>query len=65
MDLGIRVSIFMQGCEFHCKNCFNSETWDFEGGQEFKSETIDTVLKLCGSKEIKGLSIVLYITIIH
>ena len=20
---GIRVSIFMQGCAFHCKNCFN------------------------------------------
>ena len=27
---GVRVSIFMQGCHFHCKNCFNSETWDFE-----------------------------------
>ena len=54
---GIRVSIFMQGCEFHCKNCFNSNTWDFEGGQEFKEETIDTVLDLCKGKEIKGLSI--------
>ena len=20
---GVRVSIFMQGCAFHCKNCFN------------------------------------------
>lgn len=54
---GIRVSIFMQGCEFHCKNCFNSETWDFDKGTEFTSETIDTVLNLCKEKEIKGLSI--------
>ena len=23
---GVRVSIFMQGCEFHCENCFNKET---------------------------------------
>lgn len=29
---GIRVSIFMQGCAFHCKNCFNKETWDFKLG---------------------------------
>ena len=37
---GIRVSIFMQGCAFHCKNCFNSETWDFDKGQEFDDNTI-------------------------
>ena len=38
---GVRVSIFMQGCQFHCKNCFNPETWSFEGGKEFTDETID------------------------
>ena len=54
---GVRVSIFMQGCPFHCKNCFNKETWDFEGGQEFTEETIDKVLNLCDKDEIKGLSI--------
>ena len=54
---GVRVSIFMQGCEFHCKNCFNPETWDFEGGQEFSEETIHKVLDLCQKNEIKGLSI--------
>ena len=26
---GIRTSIFFSGCEHHCKNCFNSELWDF------------------------------------
>ncbi len=54
---GVRVSIFMQGCSFHCKNCFNSETWNFEGGKEFNENTIDEVLKLCGEDYIKGLSI--------
>ena len=54
---GVRVSIFMQGCAFHCKNCFNPETWDFEAGKEFTSETIDEVLELCGQSHIKGLSI--------
>ena len=32
---GLGVSLFVQGCDFHCKNCFNKETWDFEGGEEF------------------------------
>ncbi len=54
---GVRVSIFMQGCSFHCKNCFNQETWDFEGGQEFTDDTINKVLELCNKPEVKGLSI--------
>ena len=57
MVLGIRVSVFMQGCEFGCKNCFNKETWDFEGGKEFDSVALDNVLNLCKEKHIKGLSI--------
>lgn len=54
---GVRVSIFMQGCSFHCKNCFNKETWDFEGGKEFNDDTIENVLNLCSQSHIKGLSI--------
>ena len=54
---GIRVSIFMQGCAFHCKNCFNSETWDFDKGIEFTDDTIETVLELCSNPHISGLSI--------
>lgn len=54
---GIRVSIFMQGCTFHCKNCFNPETWDFNEGKEFTDETINRVLELAEKDEIKGLSI--------
>ena len=54
---GVRVSVFMQGCEFHCKNCFNPETWNFEGGKSFTQGTIDEVLDLCNQDYIKGLSI--------
>ena len=54
---GVRVSIFTQGCSFHCKNCFNSETWNFDGGKEFNDETIKEVLDLCSQEHIKGLSI--------
>lgn len=54
---GVRVSLFVQGCEFHCKNCFNPETWNFEGGKEFTSETLNILMKLCDDDKIKGLSI--------
>ena len=54
---GVRVSIFMQGCNFHCKNCFNPETWDFKGGKEFTDDTINKVLELSEKDYIKGLSI--------
>ncbi len=54
---GVRVSIFMQGCAFHCKNCFNKETWDFNTGYDFNEETINEVLDLCKKDHIKGLSI--------
>ncbi len=47
----------MQGCSFHCKNCFNPETHDFNGGKEFNDETIEKVLKLCEEPYVEGLSI--------
>ena len=54
---GVRVSIFVQGCTFNCKNCFNPETHDFNGGKEFNQDTIDRVLELCSNENIEGLSI--------
>ena len=54
---GVRVSIFMQGCNFHCKNCFNPETHNFNGGKEFNDDTIKKVLDLCSNESVEGLSI--------
>lgn len=54
---GVRVSVFMQGCVFNCKNCFNPETHDFKGGKEFNDEVIDKVLEASSKDYIVGLSI--------
>lgn len=54
---GVRVSIFMQGCVFNCKNCFNPETHDFNGGKPFTEETINHILELADKEFIEGLSI--------
>ena len=54
---GVRVSLFLQGCIFHCKGCFNPETWDFDGGEEFTDEVISKILDYCNKDHISGLSI--------
>ena len=54
---GVRVSVFLQGCEFNCKNCFNPETHDFNGGKELTPEVIDLIVELGDNENVKGLSI--------
>ena len=54
---GVRVSIFFQGCHFHCYKCFNENTWDFNGGKEFTEAEIDVIMELLNHNYISGLSI--------
>lgn len=54
---GVRVSLFVSGCRNRCKGCFNSETWDFNYGKEFTSETVDEILEALKPNYISGLSI--------
>lgn len=54
----IGVALFVQGCDRnpHCKNCFNSETWNFDGGKEWTEETEDKFMKLIDRPYIKRIS---------
>lgn len=54
---GIRCSIFFQGCEHHCHNCFNPETWDPTQGKEFTDKEIDIIIDLLSNDKMKGLSL--------
>lgn len=54
---GCRVSLFCSGCQFHCKNCFNQETWDFKNGKPFTEETMSYLLSTANSSHIQGLSL--------
>lgn len=55
--IGIRVSIFVSGCTRHCKNCFNSETWDFNYGRPFTNETENEIMEALSKSYINGLTI--------
>ena len=55
---GCRVAIYFQGCPIHCPGCHNQSIWDFDGGKEFTSDTLDTIYELAEPDYIQGLSIV-------
>lgn len=42
---GVSLSFYTQGCPHKCHGCHNPETWDFDGGREFKQETLASILK--------------------
>jgi anaerobic ribonucleoside-triphosphate reductase-activating protein len=54
---GVGVSLFVQGCDRHCFNCFNSETWDFNGGKEWTEETKNKFMELIDRPYIRRISI--------
>lgn len=54
---GIGISIFIQGCEFFCKGCFNTVAQDFEGGNEFTEQTMELLLECAKPDYIDHLSI--------
>lgn len=54
---GIGIALFVQGCHFHCQNCFNSDTWDFNGGKEWTQEVEDKFIELANKPYIKRISI--------
>ena len=53
----IGISLFVQGCSFHCEGCFNKETWDFDGGEEWNESVEESFLKLADRPFIKRISI--------
>ena len=55
--IGVRVSIFFCGCTHHCKNCFNSEIWEFSSGKLFDNEAKKELFKHLSKPYIRGLSV--------
>lgn len=54
---GVGVALFVQGCHFKCKGCFNPETWDFSGGKEWTEEIKEKFLELVDRPYIKRVSL--------
>jgi anaerobic ribonucleoside-triphosphate reductase activating protein len=55
--IGVRTSLFVSGCTHRCKNCFNSEAWDFSYGNPFTEEVMEQILSSMAPDYIAGLSL--------
>ena len=54
---GLRCVIWVSGCEHHCKNCHNPETWDYNVGHSITSEDWKIIKQQLSSPEISGITL--------
>lgn len=54
---GIATSLFVSGCGFHCKGCFNEEAWDFSYGNPFTKEIEDGFIEYAKNEHISHVSL--------
>lgn len=54
---GVRVSLFVSGCTHRCKDCFNSEAWDFRYGEPFDEAAMAQILTALKPDYISGFSV--------
>ena len=46
------MSLFVSGCPFHCKGCFNPETWEFNTGNLYDDHIIKEILEAISANGI-------------
>ena len=54
---GVRTVLWVSGCDVHCHNCHNPQTWDFNSGIPFTEETMQEILYDLSKPYIKGLTL--------
>ncbi|MDE5853211.1 MAG: anaerobic ribonucleoside-triphosphate reductase activating protein [Oscillospiraceae bacterium] len=54
---GIRTSIFVTGCPFHCEGCFNKEYQLAENGTRWSQEAEDELISYLKIPYVNGLSV--------
>lgn len=54
---GVRVSLFVSGCRFHCPDCFNPDQQAFDCGPVYTDSESDQILHSLRRPEMAGLSL--------
>lgn len=53
---GLRVVLWVSGCNHHCKNCQNPITWDENGGLPFDDEAENELFEALSKPYIDGIT---------
>lgn len=53
---GLRVTLFLSGCNHYCHNCQNPQTWDPVGGIEFDIAAKDEIFNQLSKKYTDGIT---------
>lgn len=54
---GVRCSIYLSGCLFACKECFNESIQNFNAGNPYTMELEDKIIEDLGNSYVQGLTL--------
>lgn len=54
---GVRCSVYVSGCPFQCKKCYNEKAQNFKYGETFSEDILQEILENCAPSYISGISI--------
>ncbi|MEE8739130.1 MAG: anaerobic ribonucleoside-triphosphate reductase activating protein [Bifidobacterium sp.] len=53
---GIRCSIYVSGCPFHCVDCYNASIWDFQAGHRYTQALEDHIIDDLSQSFVQGIT---------
>ncbi|EUJ33799.1 anaerobic ribonucleoside-triphosphate reductase activating protein [Listeria floridensis FSL S10-1187] len=54
---GVRCSLYVSGCPFHCEGCYNKAAQSFSYGKPFTDELLDQIVTDIGHESVQGLTL--------
>ena len=54
---GVRISLYVSGCMFHCKGCYNAATWSFKAGIPYTKELEEQIMLDLAQPYVQGLTL--------
>ena len=53
---GIRCSLYVSGCPFHCEECYNTSIWDFQAGHEYNDKLEAQIMDDLSQSYVQGIT---------
>ena len=54
---GVRNSLYVSGCPFHCEGCYNEATWNFRFGVPYTPEMEERIMADMALSYVQGLTL--------